>query len=140
MANKIKIDDLSDYLVETMKNYNADVENIVNDECKNIANQIKNDLSNNPNIPVSNAKTKHYKKSFAVKKASTKSDFSGYVVYNKKWQLSHLLEKGHATRNGGRTRAFPHWEEASQKAQKEVASIKKRLEANKWLLMIYMYS
>lgn len=131
MANKIKIDDLSDYLVETMKNYNADVENIVNDECKNIADQIKNDLSNNPNIPVSNAKTKHYKKSFAVKKASTKSDFSGYVVYNKKWQLTHLLEYGHATRNGGRTRAFPHWEEASQKAQNEVASIKKRLEANK---------
>jgi hypothetical protein len=131
MANKIKIDDLSDYLVETMKNYNADVENIVNDECKNIADQIKNDLSNNPNIPVSNAKTKHYKKSFAVKKAGAKDSFNGYVVYNKKWQLTHLLEYGHATRNGGRTRAFPHWDQANRKAQDAVISIKKRLEANK---------
>lgn len=25
------------------------------------------------------------------------------------YRLSHLLERPHATRNGGRTRAFPHW-------------------------------
>lgn len=26
------------------------------------------------------------------------------------YRLPHLLERPHATRNGGRTRAFPHWE------------------------------
>lgn len=30
------------------------------------------------------------------------------VVYSKKPGLPHLLEKGHATRNGGRSRAYPH--------------------------------
>lgn len=25
------------------------------------------------------------------------------------YRLAHLLERPHATRNGGRTRAFPHW-------------------------------
>lgn len=30
------------------------------------------------------------------------------IVYSKKPGLPHLLEKGHATRNGGRSRAYPH--------------------------------
>lgn len=48
------------------------------------------------------------------------------TVYNKsKPGLTHLLEFGHALRNGGRTAAFPHIAEVNDFAQKEVL---KRLE------------
>ncbi|MCH4171927.1 MAG: HK97 gp10 family phage protein [Lactobacillus sp.] len=45
---------------------------------------------------------------YAADWAFKKSD-NGQVVYNKShYQLSHLLEFGHALRNGGRSQAFPH--------------------------------
>ena len=41
---------------------------------------------------------------------NTKTD-TGRVINNAKhYSLTHLLERGHALRNGGRSRAFPHIE------------------------------
>lgn len=45
-------------------------------------------------------------------KVTTKNKVTGVyhvTIHNKKYyRLTHLLEKGHALPNGGRTRAFPH--------------------------------
>lgn len=51
------------------------------------------------------------------------------IVHNKtKYQLTHLLEKGHAKTNGGRTRAFPHIAPVAEKAEDElVLNILKRV-------------
>ncbi|MBF4500233.1 HK97 gp10 family phage protein [Savagea sp. SN6] len=43
-----------------------------------------------------------------------KEQEGGWVIYNTKGQLTHLLEKGHALRQGGRTRAFVHIEPVEQ--------------------------
>lgn len=49
-----------------------------------------------------------YQKSWAVK-TYTEGRNRGFIVYNRDhYQLTHLLEKGHAKKNGGRVRAIPH--------------------------------
>lgn len=50
----------------------------------------------------------YYKKGWAVKKSTGRERHSRYI-YNKDYpSLTHLLEYGHATRNGGRTKAQKH--------------------------------
>lgn len=39
------------------------------------------------------------------------------------YRLTHLLEYGHATRNGGRTRAFPHISKGADYAEKRIEEL-----------------
>ena len=62
-----------------------------------------------------------YKKSWAQKKTYDNAGSIQITVYNRKhYQLTHLLENGHAKTNGGRTRAFPHIAPAEEFAEREL--------------------
>ncbi len=69
--------------------------------------------------------TGKYKKGWKVTVTLDTPSEKHTVIHNKEYRLTHLLEDGHATRNGGRTRAFPHIKKNEEKAN---AAFEERVE------------
>lgn len=66
-------------------------------------------------------KTERYAKSWRTKKTKDTSTRLEVTVYSpSRYMLAHLLEHGHAKRNGGRTRAIPHIAPAEETAEKQL--------------------
>jgi hypothetical protein len=59
-------------------------------------------------------RTGEYRESFKTKIIRENNGLSG-IIYSEQYWLTHLLEDGHASTLGGRTRAFPHWEPMKSK-------------------------
>jgi len=76
---------------------------------------------------------KTYPKNLTYRKGGERAGklYSGATIYGKNgaYRIAHLLEHGHAKVGGGRTRAFPHWEQGEEYAEKElIANLKRRIE------------
>ena len=115
------VNNLAAAIAEELGKYSAEVDEAMQGEIDKTSKEIVKDLKNDPIIP---EKTGDYKKSFYAKKLGQGKGYKRVVVANKKYRLTHLLEKGHVTRNGGRTRAFPHWVHAQEKADTLAERIK----------------
>lgn len=62
-----------------------------------------------------------YARSWAVKRQTDRKGLATVTVHNKDhYQLTHLLEEGHALPQGGRAKAQPHIEPVERWAQDEV--------------------
>ena len=104
MGKTIPIDGLADAINEGLKEYadlaTEDVKKAVKKSAKAVKDQI------NSSAPV---RTGRYAKSWKVKTTAESSTSLEQTVYSpSRYMLTHLLEKGHAKRGGGRVRAIPH--------------------------------
>lgn len=112
----IRIGSLGDEVARLMEEYAADVAADMKDEAKATAKEAVKGLK--ATSPEGEGSRKgHYKDGWASKVESEDSVSIGIRIYNKKKPgLTHLLEKGHAKRGGGRVEGIPHIAPAERKA------------------------
>ncbi len=116
MAGSIDIDDLADEIMDGLMEYADLATDTVKKAVKKAGNTVKKEIQ--ANAPTDTGK---YKKSFKVTKRKETANTLEVTVHSKnRYQLTHLLEKGHAKRGGGRVSAIPHIAPAEEKGIHEL--------------------
>jgi len=133
MSNKkIKVDELSNVILDYLENF----KDVTEEACKNgvleTADDAVRELRNaHPAGSGQYHSWNEYNKGWKKRVSSQKTKLKGIqaTVWNEKhYQLTHLLEKGHALRDGGRSAAFPHIAPVEQKCEDElIRNIKKNI-------------
>lgn len=109
----VSIDGFSEEVRKMLENYSEECTEVVQKAVQKSANKAVKELKNN-----SPKKTGKYSKSWKKKIEKNKVGASA-TVYNTRYYLTHLLENGHANRDGGRTPAKPHIGQVNNSIQQE---------------------
>ena len=112
----VRIDQLADAVMKGLEEYAKLATDDLKKDVQKAGKKVKEQIER-----TAPKKIGKYSKSWAVKKTKETSDSIQVVVHSKnRYQLTHLLEFGHAKRGGGRTRAFPHIEPAEQAGMEQL--------------------
>jgi hypothetical protein len=112
VSKSVPVNGLADAISETLQQYSDDVIDGIKNAEDITAKECKENLA--ADSPV--GATGKYQKGWKIT-VTTNTPLKKYtVIHNKEYRLTHLLENGHATRNGGRTRAFSHIKPNEEKA------------------------
>ena len=104
---KIKPEELQTALMKQLMNYKEDIDEEVIETTDTITKEAIQELKET-SPKGKGTRDKPYYRGWSPKVNKRQERYTK-VIWNKtNYQLTHLLEFGHATRNGGRTRAFPH--------------------------------
>lgn len=117
MVVKVKPEQLGEAIRGQLETYSAEITKNINENLKEVADTTAETLKKGGAYK---ERTGKYTPDWSVtaRKAVSTTQGEQYSVHNRKhYQLTHLLEKGHVTRNGKRTRAFEHILPAEQAAE-----------------------
>lgn len=114
MAKRIRGVNLESAIQEILNEYGEQVYETLNECCEDVAQESAERLQSVATFAPGNKPTGDYSKSWGVERVRTGRLKTSLVVRNEEhYRLTHLLEKGHVSRNGtGRTfrpvPAYPH--------------------------------
>ena len=116
---KCTIDGLADAVQAELEAYSQDVTDGIKEDCRQVAKECRDEIKqNSPEL------TGDYKKGWRVKTNYESREDIRLTVHNKTdYQLTHLLEKGHAGVGGtakGSAPAYPHIAPAEQHAAEKL--------------------
>lgn len=115
MNEKIKPEQLSDVIMEGLEEYKDLSTDAMKEAVEKTAKNVKKEIQGK--APV---RTGKYKKSWKVTKTDENAEKLVMTVHAGRYQLTHLLEHGHAKRGGGRVAAIPHIAPAEADGVKEL--------------------
>ena len=111
MSRNVSINEMGDAIMEELEKYSKLATDDLKAAVKETAASVRKDIQ--AGAPVDTGK---YKKSWSVKNMHEDSQSIDLVVHSRnRYQLAHLLEKGHAKRGGGRVSGKPHIAPAEEK-------------------------
>ena len=98
------IDAMADEIMKGLTDYADLADEAMKKTVRKTAKSVKDEISSN-----APKRTGAYSKSWTAKKTKENSHSLEMIVHSKnRYQLAHLLEKGHAKRGGGRVSGKPH--------------------------------
>lgn len=121
MSQKIKVDDLSKTIMSYLQDYVEDVEEDVVTTTDKITKKAVEELKRT-SPRGKGTRDNPYHLGWRRQKGISALKNHRYTIkiHNAtNYQLTHLLEFSHATRNGGRTKATPHIRQVEEKYRKE---------------------
>lgn len=120
---KIKSNQLADAIMKELEEFrDIEVEEL-KEAIEEVADETVKDLKEtSPKRPNSGKYSRGWKKKQVYENSVKKRT----VIHNTKYQLTHLLEKGHAKRSGGRVAGIPHIAPAEEQA---ISRLERRLKS-----------
>lgn len=116
MAKGIPIDNLSTEIEAELAKYSQEVADQIKQDVKDVAKECVAEIKQK-----SPKRTGKYRRGWRDEVVYESNEDIRVIVRNKTaWQLTHLLEFGHAKVNGGRVEGRPHIGPAEQRAMKSL--------------------
>lgn len=117
MSNKVSIDNLSKVIGQYLEEYKEDIEEDVAELSNKYIKQASKELKSISPVSEKDVRLKggeiqikgSYAGSWSTKNGKKLTNIFSKIAYNRKYyRLTHLLEFGHANRDGSRTKPIPH--------------------------------